>query len=62
MAIQFAMQPVLHLLFDIKKHLKLAEKIVKVKGTVIPQPELVAKYEERYQKFKNIYPTVKELF
>lgn len=39
-----------------------AEKIVKVKGTVIPQPELVAKYEECYQKFKNIYPTVKELF
>lgn len=39
-----------------------AEKIVKIKGTVKPQPDLVAKYEERYKKFKNIYPTVKELF
>ena len=31
-------------------------------GTVEPEPELVAKYEERYQKFKRIYPTVKDLY
>ena len=37
-------------------------KVVKVVDTVEPEPELVAKYEERYQKFRKIYPTVKELF
>ena len=40
----------------------IAEKVVKVVDTVEPEPELVAKYEERYQKFKKIYPAVKELF
>ena len=40
----------------------IAKKVVKVVDTVEPEPELVAKYEERYQKFKKIYPTVKELF
>ena len=40
----------------------IAEKIVKVVDTVEPEAELVAKYEERYQKFRKIYPTVKELF
>ena len=39
-----------------------AAKIVKVIDTVEPEPELVAKYEERYQKFKRIYPTVKGLY
>ena len=38
------------------------EKLVKVKTTVEPDPELVAKYEKRYQEFKKIYPTVKSLF
>ena len=40
----------------------IAEKLVKVVDTVEPEPELVAKYEEKYQKFRTIYPTVKELF
>lgn len=40
----------------------IAEKFVKVIDTVEPDPELVAKYEERYQKFHKIYPTVKVLF
>lgn len=39
-----------------------AEKLVKVIDTVEPEPELVAKYEARYQQFKKIYPTVKDLF
>ena len=39
-----------------------AAKIVKVVDTVIPEPELTRKYEERYQYFRRIYPTVKELF
>lgn len=38
------------------------EKLVKVIDTVEPDPELVAKYEERYQEFKKLYPTVKALF
>ena len=40
----------------------IAKKIVKVVDTVEPEAELVAKYEEKYQKFRRIYPTVKELF
>lgn len=39
-----------------------AEKIVKIVGTVEPEPELVAKYEERYQQFKKIYPACKPVF
>ncbi|MDD3206259.1 MAG: xylulokinase [Lachnospiraceae bacterium] len=39
-----------------------AAKLVKVVDTIEPTPELVAKYEEKYQKFAKIYPTVKELF
>ena len=39
-----------------------AAKLVKVIDTVEPTPELAAKYEERYQQFKQIYPVVKELF
>ena len=39
-----------------------AEKLVKVVDTVDPEADLVEKYEERYQQFKNIYPAMKELF
>ena len=39
-----------------------AEKIVKVVDSVEPDPELAAKYEERYQTFRSIYPAMKELF
>lgn len=39
-----------------------AEKLVKVVDTVEPEADLVEKYEERYQQFKNIYPAMKELF
>ena len=39
-----------------------ADKLVKVIDTVEPEPELVAKYEDRYQRFQKIYPTGKELF
>ena len=38
------------------------DKLVKVKTTVEPDPDLVAKYEQRYQEFKRLYPTVKSLF
>lgn len=39
-----------------------AAKLVKVVDSVEPDPELAARYEERYRKFARIYPTVKALF
>ena len=39
-----------------------ADKIVKVVGTEKPDPALAARYDERYAKFKEIYPTVKALY
>ena len=39
-----------------------AAKIVKVVDTVEPDAELAAKYEARYQQFKQIYPAVKPIF
>ena len=38
------------------------EKLVSTAYTVGPEPELVAKYEARYQQFKKIYPALKTLF
>ena len=39
-----------------------AEKLVKIIDTIEPEPELAAKYEEKYRKFAKVYPAVKELF
>ena len=39
-----------------------AKKLVKVKKIIEPERELVRKYEVQYQKFRKIYPAVKELF
>lgn len=39
-----------------------AEHIVELVDTVEPEPELVEKYEARYQQFQNIYPACKGLF
>lgn len=39
-----------------------AEKIVEIVDTVEPILENAARYEKQYQKFRRIYPTVKELF
>ena len=33
-----------------------------VTATVKPDPELSARYEAQYQKFRQIYPAMKELF
>ena len=38
------------------------KKLAKVVDTVEPTPKLAAKYEERYQKFRQLYPTMKPLF
>lgn len=39
-----------------------AEKLVRVVSTVEPDAQLAAKYEERYQKFRQIYPACKPLY
>lgn len=39
-----------------------ADRLVKVVDTVEPDAEIARRYEERYQKFKKIYPAVKEIF
>jgi len=41
---------------------EIAGKVVKIIDTVEPDPELVAKYEERYAQFREIYPACKPLF
>ena len=38
------------------------DKLCAVADVVKPDPELVAKYEARYQQFQKIYPAVKQLF
>lgn len=39
-----------------------ADALVTVRETVLPDPEIAARYEKRYQYFKQIYPTLKGLF
>ncbi len=39
-----------------------ASKIVKIIDTVEPTPELVSRYEARYNQFKQIYPACKPVF
>ncbi len=38
------------------------EKLTHTAETVSPAPELAARYEERYQQFKHIYPALKPVF
>lgn len=39
-----------------------AKDLVKVKSTVMPDAEIAQRYENKYQQFKEIYPTNKALF
>ena len=39
-----------------------AKAFVKTKAVIQPDPEIAARYEAQYQKFKAIYPSMKELF
>ena len=39
-----------------------AEQIVRVKEVVEPSPQLVEKYEARYQVFRQIYPALKPVY
>ena len=39
-----------------------ARDLVHVRETLLPDPALAAKYEDRYQRFRRIYPAMKQLF
>lgn len=39
-----------------------ASKIVKMEGTIHPDPEIAARYEEKYQKYRKLYPLLKEWY
>ena len=39
-----------------------ADALVSVRETVEPDPEIAARYEKQYRNFKQIYPTLKDLF
>ena len=39
-----------------------SKKLVKIKETISPQKEIADRYEKQYIKFKEIYPSIKELF
>lgn len=39
-----------------------ADSFVKIKKRIIPCAEIAARYEKQYAKYKEIYPTVKDLF
>lgn len=39
-----------------------SEQLVRVVETIEPEAELVAKYEEKYNTFKKLYPMVRELY
>ena len=39
-----------------------AAALTAVSATVLPDPEIAARYEAKYQIFKKIYPTMKDLF
>ena len=39
-----------------------ASHIVKIVDTVEPDPDLVKKYDEKYQKFAKIYPALKDIY
>ncbi len=39
-----------------------ADRLVKVRDSVLPDAQLAARYEERYQKFRKLYPALKGVF
>ncbi|MBO5550483.1 MAG: xylulokinase [Lachnospiraceae bacterium] len=39
-----------------------AEKIVKMEGTIHPDPDIAARYEEKYQRYRKLYPLLKEWY
>ena len=41
---------------------EIADKVVKVTETILPEPELAQRYDERYAQFKEIYPACRPVF
>lgn len=39
-----------------------ADKLISIRTTVEPDPEIAARYEARYQEFRRIYPALKNVF
>lgn len=39
-----------------------AAQFVQIRATIKPDPEIAARYQAQYQKFKAIYPSMKEMF
>lgn len=39
-----------------------ANKIVRMEGTIHPDPEIAARYEEKYQRYRKLYPLLKEWY
>jgi xylulokinase len=39
-----------------------AASLINAKSTLLPQPEIVGRYERQYAKFKTIYPAMKDIF
>ena len=39
-----------------------ADAIVQMKRSIAPDPQIAARYDTQYEKFKTIYPSVKEVF
>lgn len=39
-----------------------ADRFVKIKKTILPDGEIVKRYQIKYEKFRKIYPSMKELF
>ena len=37
-------------------------KLIKVTDTVRPDPVIAAKYERKYQAYRQLYPALKEIF
>ncbi len=47
---------------EYKSVFECAEKLVVKKEKILPDAEIVKRYEEAYQKYKKIYPAVKQLY
>ena len=41
---------------------EIADKVVKVTETILPEPELAQRYDERYAQYKEIYPACRPVF
>ena len=39
-----------------------ADALIEISETIKPDPEITARYEEKYQQFRKIYPAMKDLF